>query len=605
MPQDEFDLEKNASETSNGPTTLLSEDFFYDLGDQLNLDMGRRDGFCYGIACMVMQATLAGELPVLKARLVAINSLTKEEVNTLLQKHRAKEHEPYTEKEIDILAFFEGVSMYQNVDRQHSKLFEKYDWAQVGIAAGLIAPINLQDRYLNWKAQQNELTNEESAGPIASVFLSTAIFSKNDFINWLTLLTANLSTESINYPLSICLNNYEHTIQLTFNAENNRWTYTSGFDVYESDNASSIANIVFSNKCFAKDDALDHFVEPDKLVLTTEFFVPTQQLRVAKAHLNDWYMNDAIQAIYNKSASEIDDEQVEALNELFYLAINSGNVTLLNNLITNNIFLKKQSIIDAYGDPMIIAAHTSCNPLIMIELSRSNFDTAALVLSEHPACKRALELLQNTVVENFLTQLRQIDVNQLRGHESENNSLRLNMLWLLRDIGAIHQNQQLAALANEMYDLIYQLAETDDKEVDEDVLSTKLAVFTDLATLSNLSVENVTARLSNELISLNSRLNLDTREDKLLSTSLGDLLTSLRSLTVKSPHPSIKLNQLVSSQLINLIHDISLYHSPEKQKTEQLTQKAMETYKFFQRRTPRDPRTGLAIQPARTPISKK
>lgn len=604
MPLDNFDQSKNPDESNEGTETLLDESFFYELGDQLHFDMGRRGGFCYGLACMTMQATLVGELAALKKRLLAIHSLSKEEIDDLLRKNRTKDHEPYTEKEIDILAFYEGVSLYQNVERQYSKLFKKYDWGEVGIAAGLIAPINLQDRYLNWKAQQNELMDEELAGPISSAFKSTTIFSKSDFIDWLTSLSTHLQTTSMKYPLSVCLNNYEHTIQLSFNPDNNRWTYTSGFNHFESENPALLADIIFNNKCFAKDDDYDHFIEPTKLVLTTEFFVPTQYLRVAKTDMDNWYANNVVFAIYNGYLEDTENEQASYLNELFYLAINSGNVSLLNNLITNDKFLARQSITQAYCNPFIIAAHTSCNPYIMIELSRSNFDHTELVLSEHPACKRAIELLQQTIVDNFLTEFRHVDAQRLIGHEPENSNLRSTMLWLLRDIGVLHQNSQLAALANETSNLIYQLSERSDNDLDENTLSAKLAEFADLAELSNASVENVVTRLSNELIRLTSMLDLTTHEDQLLKSALDGLLASLQSQPNQSACLSIKMGRIATDHFIKLIRDVSHYHSPEKQKTEELAQRAIQTHGLFQRRAQRDPRTAGRPQPSRTPTSK-
>lgn len=604
MPRDEFDPEKNTDEPIASTVELLREDFFYELGDQLNFDMGRHGGFCYGIACMIMQATLANELPALKARLVMINSLTKEEIDNLVRKARANEHESYTEKETDILAFYEGVSIYQNAERRHSNLFEKYDWSDVGVAAGLIAPINLQDRYLNWKAQQRELTSEEMTGPIASACLSTAIFTKPDFVIWLSILAEHLRTASISYPLSICLNNYEHTIQLSYDIENYKWIYTSGFEIYESSNAASIADVVFKNKSFSKNESIENFNEPNKLVLTSEFFVPTQQLATAKIHLNNWSLNEVIQAINNRSIHDIDDEQVENLSELFYLAISSGNVSLLNSLLTNEHFLSRQSLDETYGNPFIIAARTSCSPAIMIELLRSDLDRSALILSEHPASRRALNILQNTVVDNLLEQLPQIDIKKLCSDDFESVNNRMNLLWMLRDIWTIHQNQQLSTLANETFDLLYQLPDSTNRKLDEAQLSAKLAVLVDLAQLTNSSLESVIERLTTELTKLSTRLDPGSMDDNLLSTTLVNLLTSLRSISDKLPKMVNKLDQITANQLIKLIHDVATYQLPEKQKTEQLTQQARQLHGLFQRKISRDPRTTILDRPPRTLTSK-
>ncbi len=197
-----------SNERNNKNTPSFGQIKLINIMKELGYNQGG-EGLCFGIASMAMQAFLANGLDKFIERITAIHHIAtlhqfKSIKDKLLKQESLDDQITVNNLNIplwEILAFLDGIELYQ-FPSKHKKILPYYSRQESRIASEYLTPVNIDKKGRRPKYIDN---------------LCGAYNKEN-----LTILLEQLGSR-LKSPSSLLLSSYNHTINLNYAPQYNRW----------------------------------------------------------------------------------------------------------------------------------------------------------------------------------------------------------------------------------------------------------------------------------------------------------------------------------------------------------------------------------------------
>lgn len=219
-----------------------------------------KEGMCFGLAQMAMQASLCEEQDKFNDRLAFLHQYCESEntnqlkidLDAVRQKLKADKTASLSEREqalIEVAAFFDGLQLYQLGHVQHKTLLgldEKANYAWFEVARKSSMPLVTPEKLL------------ANGGKIQKIGQYNARYSK--YI--LKKLFMNMSSvvDSIEFPVSIVLSAHVHAITISFDPKRQRWSLIDANNLppitFDFDDIAKLVDAV--HKCIAERTSARH-----------------------------------------------------------------------------------------------------------------------------------------------------------------------------------------------------------------------------------------------------------------------------------------------------------------------------------------------------------
>jgi len=330
-------------------------------------------GVCHGVSHMGIQAWHLNDMATLKNRFKRIYSIPT--------------HQMAKKADLDMLAYFDGIELYQQPAYYYQKVFEtnisqRKEDAQ--IVAKYVQPQKLLD--------QGGLT-------IAMDESISGIYNHHDIMLYLQTFQRALTTRHPPFQerVSFSLRNYSHHIGIGFDPITNTWCLIDANKLDKIDkpfqNLSELAKEIHTS--FFDNTASSH------VAFSSDIYTTGNHRNELLACINDWKRSDEWNKIHEFSAERAKHVD-EKGNTWLTVAAKSGALDDVNKLLSiNGIDINHQN---TYGNtPLGIAAF--CNQLavvkkllntpgIQVNLSKNNGETALMLAAEMGYLEVVKELLK-------------------------------------------------------------------------------------------------------------------------------------------------------------------------------------------------------------------
>ena len=227
----------------------LSEQYHQNILIEKMNDAGyevNKEGMCYGISTMAMQAFLAEDMASFDKRIETIVGL-KEIKSNLSNISDSK-------LKTDILAFFDGISLNQ-APEFHVAMFQKKLTQKISRTMPFSLPISLD--------------SNDKKPTIVATFCSA--YTKAELSEYLTLLADELGTQkSFSLDLVGSFNLGLHAINLNYNHQTRRWLLID---------PNNLPGIEYLTPKLLADDLFKAFLQPDQLFLSTDVWMTEENAR--------------------------------------------------------------------------------------------------------------------------------------------------------------------------------------------------------------------------------------------------------------------------------------------------------------------------------------
>ena len=308
---------------------------------EIGREFGYRDmkeGICFGVANMAMQAALIGDLESYTNRLDRLSNLSPEFIKKLKEKldnldKNAKQE--FTQEEIDVMAFFDGISIYQSLSRE---LSGKRNYGQDTLAsAPFAASVKLNEIYKKWQNETPPPAKQNDAGPISRITKYSCAYNKKDLARSLELLAMKLNSEpECDVPFTMILNGPDHSVSVSYLPDSTTWMFVDANNLPPQMYISSLEeSLLAENICKS-------LFSPDTTIIATDIIVATPYRDKVKDYIEKWRKMDEMVTIHkvtpektamhdHRGAHWLNIAIKEGIVDDISKIIFSGNVADLNN----------------------------------------------------------------------------------------------------------------------------------------------------------------------------------------------------------------------------------------------------------------------------------
>lgn len=282
-------------------------------------------GLCNGLACMGIQAGLVEDMDSFNGRVKKLNQLFKKNHGIIEYVIQDIKKDPSFLNEC--LAFFDGISLWQNPSRHSDVLLEPNTPNQN-------SPQHL--KCVKTIIASQKLNSKKGMG-VAGRF--SGVYNENELIAYLNQLKKVFIKSSKTDPIAVMLTNQCHAISIIYNPKKNCWLFIDANRLpvtEESDEAALAKKLLLFVKPFSESATfLDSYkkIKP-RIEISSQIYTLKNNTSKVKKNLNSWFNSKEYKSLHDTSSRK--DILTDSHKTLWLtLASQEGYLDVVNSLLSN------------------------------------------------------------------------------------------------------------------------------------------------------------------------------------------------------------------------------------------------------------------------------
>lgn len=320
-------------------------------------------GLCFGISYMAMQAILTGDLATFNKR-IAFLKLLSENPQKIQELRHQQLNKKMTPDLIDIIAFFDGVELYQQPQ------FYPYLFSDAEKPFGQNARLTMPLVSPTFASKDSKSEKEPAITQIGKTF--SGVYTDDKLMMYFKELVKRIDDEC--GPISLILFAGSHAITIGYDTKEEQWSFINvhelpakHFDSIDQLVANIMAIFPHSKK------------EEEEVGFSTKIYGRTQNKEHLGKQMNAWKTEEWKNYYSYSGFTDLHEVTPEAAafrdakgSSLLFLAAQQGETALVNELLEKKANVNAKTILGC--SPLLMAAGQGYLEIVVALLKRKKID---------------------------------------------------------------------------------------------------------------------------------------------------------------------------------------------------------------------------------------